>query len=100
MAKSRAPGEGGEVGDDLVDAAVLRLERAVSLLEGRIKALSDRADGAMGGLFDLDRSQLAAELDGARARERELHAAGVDASQALGEAIRGIRKALDRAEES
>ena len=47
-----------------------------------------------GGLFDEDRSHLAAELDASRARERELEAAGQAASQALGRAIAGVRTAL------
>ncbi len=87
-------------GDGLspIEAAARRLDRAVSLLESQIRSLSDRADGGAGGLFDLDRSQLASELDAARARERELEAAGAEASQALGKAIDGIRSVLDQAE--
>ena len=46
------------------------------------------------GLFDQDRSRLAAELDAARARERALEEAGAQASQALGRAIEEIRAAL------
>jgi hypothetical protein len=82
-----------------VEAAARRLERALALLEGRIKALAAQAEGGgAGGLFDHDRSQLAAELDSARARERELETAGAEASQALGRAIEGIRSALERTE--
>ena len=81
-----------------VEAAARRLERALALLEGRIRDLSARADGEATGLFDLDRSQLAAELDSARAREKELAAAGAEASQALARAIDGIRTALERTE--
>jgi Domain of unknown function (DUF4164) len=83
-----------------LDAAAKRLERALALLEGQVKSLSDRADGGTGGLFDLDRSQLAAELDAARAREKELTAAGAEASAAIGRAIEGIRAALERVEEA
>ena len=97
MAQEAKDGPDGE-GLGPIEAAARRLERAVALLEGQIKSLSDRADGAVGGLFDLDRSQLAEELDTARARERELHAAGADASQALAQAIDGIRSALARSE--
>ncbi len=86
-------------GVDPLDAAAARLERALALLESRMTDLTGRADGANGGLFDYDRSQLAAELDAARARERELEAVGAQASAALGQAIEGIRKALDRVEE-
>ena len=77
-----------------LEDAARRLERAVALLEGRVGELSSRAEGAAGGLFDIDRSQLAAELDQARARERELQEAGAEASDALGRAISEIRQAL------
>jgi hypothetical protein len=83
---------------DPIEAAVRRLERAAALLESRIKALTARADGAAGGLFDHDRSQLASELDLARSREKELATAGAEASEALGRAIAGIRAALERGE--
>lgn len=82
-----------------VETAARRLERAVALLEGQIKSLSDRADGAAAGLFDLDRSQLASDLDAARAREKALEAAGAEASAALGRAIDGIRSALEHTEQ-
>ncbi len=85
-------------GDNPLEAAVRRLDRALALLEGRIEELSGRAEGASGGLFDFDRSNLAAELDQARAREHALEAAGAEASQALGEAIEGIRRVLGRTE--
>jgi hypothetical protein len=91
------PRDGDEV--DAVAAAAHRLERAVALLESQVKSLTDRAEGGTGGLFDLDRSQLASALDIARARERELEVAGQEASQALGHAIAGIRTALAQAEE-
>ena len=85
----RDTGDGGGL-----DAAILRLERAVSQLEHRVGALLTENEGANGGLFDQDRSKLAAELDAARGRERELEAAGELASQALGRAISDIRAAL------
>ncbi len=81
-----------------LEAAARRLDRAVALLESRVNDLAGRADGDAGGLFDVDRSKLASELDAARARERELHTAGVEASQALGAAIDGIRRALGNGE--
>jgi hypothetical protein len=93
--ESAADGEAG----DAIDLAAQRLERALALLEGRVKTLSTRAEESAGGLFDFDRSKLAAELDSARAREKQLHAAGTDASEALGRAIAGIRAALAEAEE-
>jgi hypothetical protein len=83
-------------GESALDAAAKRLERAVHLLEQR---LGDSRHGgtAEGGLFDQDRAKLAAELDEARARERELEMAGAEASAALGRAILEIRAALNGA---
>ncbi len=81
-----------------IEAAAQRLERAVALLEVQVRALAERAEGGEGGLFDHDRAKLAEELDVSRAREKELHAAGQEASVALGRAIAGIRNALERAE--
>ena len=83
-----------------LDAAIQRLDRATLKLERRIEALSARAND--GGLFEHDRALLAAELDAARGREKELEAAGQQASLALGRAISDIRSALgeDRASEA
>jgi hypothetical protein len=78
----------------VLEAAILRLDRAVTQLEVRMNALVNEAQGANGELFDLDRAKLAAELDAARARERDLEAAGSQASAALGRAIADIRAAL------
>jgi len=77
-----------------VDQAAKRLERAVALLEQRLASRLSEAGAAAGGAFDQDRAMLAAELDAARARERELMTAGADASAALGRAIEEIRAAL------
>jgi len=79
----------------VLEAAILRLDRAVAQLEVRMNALVDEAQHANRELFDLDRAKLAAELDAARARERDLEAAGSQASAALGRAIADIRAALD-----
>ena len=81
-----------------LDAAARRLERALALLDGRVKALSERAEASAGGLFDYDRSKLASELDAARAREKELEEARAQASEALGRAIAEIKSALQRSE--
>ena len=81
-----------------LEAAARRLERALALLDSRVKTLTDRAEASAGGLFDFDRSKLAAELDAARAREKELEEAGAQASEALDRAIAEIRSALDGAE--
>ena len=77
-----------------LDEAARRLDHALARLEVRLSALAGQAESANGGLFDEDRSLLAAELDASRARERELEAAGQAASQALGRAIAGGRTAL------
>lgn len=81
-----------ESGEDRIEQAARRLERAVALLEHRLSRLSGEAEA--GGLFDVDRAKLAAELDASRARERELAEAGEQASQALGRAIAEIKAAL------
>jgi len=86
---SEEPGAGGAL-----EAAIQRLDRAVAQLERRMGALVTQAQGSNGGLFEQDRANLAAELDAARGRERELEAAGQQASAALGRAIAGIRAAL------
>jgi hypothetical protein len=78
----------------VLETAMHRLDRAVAQLERRLEGLLAEAQGGNGELFDLDRAKLAAELDAARARERELEAAGSQASAALGRAIAGIRAAL------
>jgi len=80
--------------DTALDAAARRLDLALAKLESRVGGMMTTAKAEVGGLFDHDRSQLAAELDAARARERELHAAGQEAAEALDRAITEIRDAL------
>jgi hypothetical protein len=80
--------------DVTLGAAVQRLDRALSLLESRMTAALQQARPLAGGLFDADRDHMAAELDAARARERELKDAGAEAARALGRAIEEIRSAL------
>ncbi len=87
-------------GGSSLQAALTRLERAVAVLDGRVDALSGRADAGEGGLFDVDRSQLAAELDQSRARERALQETGEAVADALGRAIVSVREALAQAEEA
>ncbi|WP_372786753.1 DUF4164 family protein [Phenylobacterium sp.] len=84
-------------GESAMDLAAKRLEQAVHLLEQRLAQRLKTAGAEAGGLFDQDRANLAAELDEARARERELEAAGAEASVALGRAILEIRAALNGA---
>lgn len=81
-------------GDNALELAAKRLDRALALLEQRMSARAAHAGAEAGGLFDQDRAKLAAELDEARAREKELEAAGADASAALGRAIAEIKTAL------
>ena len=81
-------------GESALDAAAKRLERAVHVLEQRLAQRLKTAGADADGLFDQDRARLAAELDHARARERELEAAGAEASAALGRAITEIQAAL------
>ena len=71
-------------GDNALDLAARRLEQAVHVLEQRLAQRLKTAEDAV-----------AAELDEARARERELEAAGAEASAALGRAILEIRAALN-----
>ena len=80
-----------------LDVAIHRLDRALGQLELRVSAMMSEAESAnASGLFDQDRAKLAAELDAARSRERELEVAGALASQALGRAIADIRAALGK----
>jgi hypothetical protein len=95
----RSAGEDSD-DDDAVEAAAQRLERALTMLESRVKELSTRASAGGGSLFDFDRSKLADELDASRARQRDLEEAGAEASQALGRAIEGIRRALGETEDA
>jgi hypothetical protein len=78
-------------GENALDLAMKRLERAIALLEQRRGA----GPAAGGGLFDQDdRARLAEELDQAKVREKALEAAGAEASAALGRAIAEIKAAL------
>jgi hypothetical protein len=83
--------------ESALDLAAKRLEQAVALLERWIAARLKQAGAETDSLFDQDRDRLAAELDQARARERELEEAGAEASAALGRANLEIRQALNGA---
>lgn len=77
--------------ESALDQAARRLDRALALLE---QELAGRRAGGEGELFDPARNGLAAELERSRARERELQAAGAEASRALGQAIAEIEAVL------
>ena len=77
-----------------LDAAVRRLDRAVGSLEARLSARLVELERSDGDLFDQDRAKLAADLDAARARERQLEALAAEASAALGRAAAEVRAAL------
>ncbi|MGA2950946.1 MAG: DUF4164 family protein [Caulobacteraceae bacterium] len=74
-----------------MEAAVQKLDRAVTMLEQRLAKRLAEAGASAGDLFDLDRTKLAADLDAARARERELEEAAAQASEALALAIAEIK---------
>jgi len=82
-----------------LEAAIQRLDQAVAQLDLRLAALMEKAESANSGLFEEDRARLAAELDAAHGRERDLEAAGLQASAALGRAIADIRDALGEDQE-
>jgi hypothetical protein len=86
-------------GESALELAAKRLDRALAALEQRLTQGGEPQDGARGDLFDrgLAHADLAAELDRARDRERQLEAAGAEASAALGRAIQEIRAALNGA---
>jgi hypothetical protein len=94
-------GSGGMINepvtDDALERAVRRLDRALGQLEERLNRPGGQAETA--GMSEDDRARLTAELDAARARERELAIAGEQASQALGRAIAEIRAALAQTQE-
>ena len=84
-----------------VDQLVLRLDQALSRLEGAVSALSERSgDPALArrelAAMMADRARLAAQLDESLARERDLQALADEASEALGAAIAEVRAALGR----
>jgi hypothetical protein len=83
-------------GENALELAARRLDRAVELLEERLAVARPTAAG--GDLFSgRPATDVAAELERARARERELEAAGAEASAALGRAIQEIQAALNGA---
>jgi hypothetical protein len=90
----RESGMSAEGSNNVMDLATRRLDRALALLEQRLANRMAEAGAEAGGLFDNDRSQLAAELDACRAREKALEETALQASQAVGRAIAEIQAAL------
>ena len=86
--------DGGQ--DSPLTLATRRLERAAARLEQRLAARLSEVQSEAGGAFDEDRARLAADLDAAHARERELEEAGAQASAALTRAIADIRSAFSQ----
>lgn len=81
-----------EPSESALERAARRLDQALGRLEQKVAGGMTGAGGA--SLFDRDRAELAAALDQARARERQLEEAAAAASDALGRAIAEIRSAL------
>ena len=79
--------DGGQ--ENALGLATRRLQAAVAALEQR---LARRQGG--GAAAEVERARLEADLETARARERDLEAAGAQASEALTRAIADIRAAL------
>jgi hypothetical protein len=84
-----------------IDEAADRLAGAIARLEGRLNGLFERMDEGRARnreveALRLDRARLAADLDAARARERELQRLADEASEALGAAILEVREALGK----
>jgi hypothetical protein len=86
-------------GESALELAARRLDRALAALEQRLAQGVKAEENKAGDLFAGDQGDggLVAELDRVRARERELEAAGAEASAALGRAIQEIRAALNGA---
>jgi hypothetical protein len=81
-------------GDSAIERSIRRLDRVMTLLDQRITRQVVLAQAQTGSLVDADRARLATELDAARGRERDLEAAGAEASLALAEAIAQLREVL------
>ena len=83
--------------------AISRLERALNLLDMRVRALkaqNDAQNETLGGRgegdpFDQDRARLAEELDRARERGRALEEAAIETSLALSRAAMDVRAVLN-----
>jgi uncharacterized membrane-anchored protein len=84
-----------------IDEAADRLGAAIARLDGRLNSMFERfeeqaASSREAQALRVDRVRLAADLDAARARERELQRLADEASEALGAAILEVREALGK----
>lgn len=82
-----------------IAGATRRLQEALDLLEGAMerKTEADRGQAALAGqlhAFEADRSRLAAELDTAAARSRQLETVNREVASRLDEAIDTIRTVI------
>ncbi len=77
-----------------LESAMRRLDGAVGSLEAKLSAKLEAMASGKDDLFDADSSQLAAELETARAREKALEQVAAEASAALGRAAAEVRAAL------
>lgn len=84
-----------------IDHAAIRLDKALSRLEGALDGLTERSGDPglmrreLAAMVE-DRVLLAEQLDESLAREKELQALADEASEALGAAIAEVRAALGR----
>jgi len=82
-----------------VEGAIKRLMDALNALDAAIELRleSDRGHGTLTEqvhAFSTDRARLAAELDGAQARSRDLQTTNREAARRLDDAMRAIRSVL------
>ncbi|WP_203293850.1 DUF4164 family protein [Maricaulis parjimensis] len=89
-----------DVTEDPLQAAISRLDGAMSRVEGlagQLRARAERAEleAAQSRDADDDRSRLAAALDEAQGREAALQEAAQDASDALDRAIGDLRLMME-----
>jgi ElaB/YqjD/DUF883 family membrane-anchored ribosome-binding protein len=82
-------------GQSDVSQAAQRLERALTALEARVRALKSQSGAGASDLFDQDRARLAEELDESRAREAQLEELAFEACEAVERAMTEVRAALD-----
>ena len=83
-----------------IETATRRLQGALDALEAAVERRIDRDRGhaalaSQVDVFDADRARLAAELDAAAARSRQLETANREVARRLDEAIDTVRAVLD-----